>query len=205
LYLPPHLAHWGIAVSNGAENCMTYSIGFRAPKNQELTTEFLGFMQDKLNQDKLIWDDDFLTKIYQDADLTLQTHSAEISQAMMRKVSTILQKIKWSDDLVAEFLGTYLSEPKIDVVFDKNKKMAMRAFSEKIAKLGIALSLKSQMLFFNESFFMNGELTTFEGVSVEVLKTLADNRRIDACVILDEVLLQQLLDWYIAGYLYFSV
>src|SRR5512133_3315017 len=29
LYLPPQLAHWGIAVSDGKVDCMTYSIGFR--------------------------------------------------------------------------------------------------------------------------------------------------------------------------------
>ncbi len=195
LYLPPHLAHWGIAVSNGAEDCMTYSIGFRAPKNQELATEFLGFMQDRLNQDKLILDG-----IYQDADLTLQNHPAEISNVMVAKVSANLQKIKWSDEVVAEFLGTYLSDPKADVVFDANKKISMRIFGEKLAKLGIALDLKSQMLFFDDHFFINGEIVKFSGESATVLKQLADKRYIEPSRIQDE-LLQQLYDWYIAGYL----
>ena len=212
LYLPPHLAHWGIAVSTiddgCAKDCMTYSIGFRAPKNQELATEFLGFMQDRLNQDKLI-----LTGIYQDADLTLQKHPAEIGSAMISKVSKILQKIQWSDTDVAEFLGTYLSDPKADVVFDANKKMSLRLFGEKLAKLGIALDLKSQMLFFGVSplwtFFMNGEVVTFAGESATVLKALADKRRLvaddfQANKIQDALLLQQLYDWYIAGYLCFD-
>src|SRR3990167_5380334 len=41
LYLPPHVAHWGIAVGD----CITYSIGFRAPSAQELATQFLTYMQ----------------------------------------------------------------------------------------------------------------------------------------------------------------
>lgn len=209
LYLPPHLAHWGIAISDGAIDCMTYSIGFRAPKNQELATEFLGFMQDRLNQDQLVLDG-----IYQDADLTLQNHPAEISSAMISKVSAILQKIQWSERDVAEFLGTYLSDPKADVVFEPNKKISMRAFNEKLAKLGISLDLKSQMLFEASCFYLNGEAAKFTGDSAELLKKLADNRHLkpndissneDLHKEIDTRLLQQLHDWYIAGYLYFVI
>ncbi len=199
LYLPPHLAHWGIAVSDGAIDCMTYSIGFRAPKNQELATEFLGFMQDQLNQDKLVLDG-----IYQDADLSLQDHPAEIGKEMITKVSANLQKIQWSDKVIAEFLGTYLSEPKADVVFEPNKKMSMRNFSEKLAKLGIALDLKSQMLFSADNFYLNGEVATWIGESANILTKLADQRYIEASNIQDVLLLQQLYDWYIAGYLSFD-
>jgi 50S ribosomal protein L16 3-hydroxylase len=199
LYLPPHLAHWGIAVSDGKTDCMTYSIGFRAPKNQELATEFLGFMQDQLNQDKLVLDG-----IYQDADLSLQDHAAEIGKEMIAKVSANLQKIQWSDKLIAEFLGSYLSEPKADVVFDHNKKMSMRYFTEKLAKIGIALDLKSQMLFSSDNFYLNGEVTTWVGEPANILTKLADQRYIEASNIQDTLLLQQLYDWYIAGYLSFN-
>jgi len=199
LYLPPHLAHWGIAVSDGINDCMTYSIGFRAPKNQELATEFLGFMQDQLNQDKLVIDG-----IYQDADLSLQDHAAEIGREMIAKVSANLQKIQWSNKMIAEFLGTYLSEPKADVVFEPNKKMSIRNFSEKLTKVGIALDLKSQMLFSSDKFYLNGEVTTWTDEPANILTKLADKRFIEASNIQDALLLQQLYDWYIAGYLSFD-
>lgn len=204
LYLPPHLAHWGIAVSDGNEDCMTYSIGFRAPKHQELATEFFGFMQDKLNQDKLV-----LTGIYQDEELTLQDHPAEIGSAMISKVSDILQKIKWSETDIAEFLGTYLSDPKANVVFDTNKKIPLRTFSEKLKKQGLSLDLKTQMLFSNETFFINGEMLTLTGEPANMLKTLADRRQLEPSefvAISDEsalaLLLQHLCDWHSAGYLH---
>ena len=199
LYLPPQLAHWGIAVSKGVEDCMTYSIGFRAPKNQELASEFLGFMQDKLAQEHLQ-----LTGMYQDTDLALQNHPAEISNSMISKVSDSLKKIIWSDNDVAQFLGIYLSDPKADVIFEANKKMALTTFSGKLTKMGIALDLKSQMLFFNDHFFMNGEGVIFKDEPAETLKELADNRIIAAQAIDDLNLLQQLYDWYIAGYLSFE-
>lgn len=199
LYLPPHLAHWGIAVTDEGVDCMTYSIGFRAPKNQELATEFLGFMQDQLNQDRIILDG-----IYHDADLSLQDHPAEICKNMISKVSANLEKIKWSDKLVAEFLGSYLSEPKVDVIFEANKKMTLRNFTEKISKAGIALNLKSQMLFFADNFYMNGEAVKFTGESANILTVLADKRFIAASSVQDTLLQQQLYDWYIAGYLSFD-
>ena len=199
LYLPPHLAHWGIAVSDNGVDCMTYSIGFRAPKNQELATEFLGFMADQLNQDKII-----LEGIYQDADLTLQDHPAEIGKEMIAKVSANLQKIKWSDELVSEFLGSYLSEPKVDVIFEAHKKIPLSSFTEKLAKNGIVLELKSQMLFFADNFYINGEVATFTGKSATILTALADKRCLPPTSIEEALLLKQLYDWYIAGYLSFD-
>ena len=202
LYLPPHLAHWGIAVSDGKVDCMTYSIGFRAPKNQELATEFLGYMQDKLNQDAIN-----ITGMYQDADLDLQEHPAEISQDMISKVSAILKNIHWSEQDVGDFLGTYLSEPKPNVVFDANKKISLGNFNKKLLIHGIILDLKSQMLFMNNQFYLNGEAAAFKQRSASLLSKLADDRQLNASDInqepLEEKLQQQLHSWYLAGYLDF--
>ncbi|MBA3696313.1 MAG: cupin domain-containing protein [Methylotenera sp.] len=199
LYLPPQVAHWGIAVSDGSEDCMTYSIGFRAPKHQELASEFLGFMQDRLAQEKLV-----LTGMYQDSNLKLADHPAEISKDMVHKVGEILSKIQWSEDDITEFLGQYLSEPKPDIVFEANKKLSLKVFNDKLGKIGIALDLKSQMLFSGDTFYLNGEAASFNVETGNVLRTLSDNRKILPHRIEDPVLLQQLYDWYIAGYLYFE-
>lgn len=204
LYLPPQLAHWGIAVSDGKIDCMTYSIGFRAPKNQELATEFLGYMQDKLNQDQLT-----ISGMYEDADLGLQEHAAEISANMVSKVADILRKIQWSNNDIADFLGSYLSEPKPDVVFDPNKKTSLTNFNKSLAKYGIALDLKSQMLFSGNTFYLNGEAVTFSGESANMLTKLADLRLLSAndlnnSPITDETLLKQLHEWYLAGFLNFN-
>lgn len=204
LYLPPHLAHWGIAVSDGDVDCMTYSIGFRAPKVQELATEFLGYMQDTLNKEG-----NALPGIYQDADLTLQAHPAEISHSMITKVADILKRIQWSDQHVADFLGTYLSEPKPDIIFDPNKKISLQKFSERLVQNGICLALKSQMLFTEHHFYLNGESIATSTESESLMKTLADYRKISAreiqaCGGIDTSLISKLHEWYMAGYLYFD-
>lgn len=203
LYLPPHLAHWGIAVSDGEQDCMTYSIGFRAPKNQELASEFFGFLQDKINQDAIP-----LSGMYQDADLSLQAHPAEISAAMVASVSAQLQRIQWSASSVAEFLGRYLSEPKAHVVFDANKKISPANFLKQAASRGLTLDLKSLMLFEGDRYYMNGELTFCCGEAAAALKKLADDRLLTAAQLsgcLDQAALNQpLYAWYQAGYLHFA-
>ena len=203
LYLPPHLAHWGIAVSDGDQDCMTYSIGFRAPKNQELASEFLGFMQDKINQDTIP-----LSGIYQDADLSLQAHPAEISANMVSTVSAQLQRIQWSSGTVAEFLGRYLSEPKSHVVFDTNKKISQAAFLKQASSRGLSLDLKSLMLFEGERFYLNGEMTKSTSEAAATLKELADYRQLSATDLASHLNNDELnalfYAWYLAGYLHFS-
>lgn len=167
LYLPPQIAHWGISKS---DDCMTYSIGFRAPKTQELTHEFLGYLQDNLQLDGL----------YADPDLTLQTHPAEISSAMISKVSEKLQKITWDDHQVADFLGKYLTEPKQHIVFDAPKKLSLDAFLKRFSTAIVSLDLKSQMLFFKDCFYLNGEHLMATSGTEMALKKLADRRQLSS-------------------------
>ena len=203
LYLPPHLAHWGIAVSDGDQDCMTYSIGFRAPKNQELASEFLDFMQDKINQESIP-----LSGLYQDADLSLQAHPAEISANMVATISAQLQSIQWSNGTVAEFLGHYLSEPKRHVVFDTNKKISQAAFLKQASSRGLSLDLKSLMLFEGERFYLNGEMTFCASEAAATLKKLADYRQLSAADLVshlnNEDLTALFYAWYLAGYLHFA-
>lgn len=163
LYLPPHYAHCGTAVG---DDCMTYSIGFRAPKTQELQHEFLNYLQDNIATEGM----------YADADLALQTHPAEISEAMLKKVSASLQKITWGEDDVADFLGKYLTEPKPDVVFEPARKISKADFTKKLAQKTLHLNLKSQMLFHAEHFYLNGEKLSVTSTLFAEMRELADTK-----------------------------
>ena len=166
LYLPPQVAHWGIGIGD----CMTYSIGFRAPKAEELAGEFLNYLQEHRK----------LSGIYADPDLALQAHPAEIGDAMVKKVSSILDGLKWNDADVADFLGQYLSEPKPHIVFDAPKKMSLQVFEKRMKKEGIQLSLKSQLLKVSNTFYYNGEALDLDADSVELMTRLADVRQLSA-------------------------
>lgn len=189
LYLPPRLAHWGIAIGD----CMTWSIGFRAPSAQELATQFLIYMQDHLQIDGM----------YADSDLQLQRHPAQISGQTLRKVREMLQGVRWNSDDIARFLGTYLTEPKPHIVFDPPRRIALEKFRERLQRSGIALDLRSQMLFYGDYVFMNGELVQESGDTLQCLTALADHRAIPAGLGLPERAVELLHQWHGAGYLQF--
>lgn len=190
LYLPPQIAHWGVAVG---DDCMTYSIGFRAPKTQELAHEFMHFMQDHIQLDG----------IYQDPDLTLQAHPAEISSQMVNKVSQTLKAITWNDALVGRFLGQYLTDPKPHIVFDPPRKISLKLFSQRLSQTTLHLALASQMLFWQDAFYLNGDALTVPVALTFYLKTLADQRYLDCSTLSTEQLSElasTLYDAYLAGY-----
>jgi len=194
LYLPPQIAHWGVSES---DECMTYSIGFRAPKSQELQHEFLSYLQDHLSAEGL----------YSDPDLSLQKHPAEISDDMVNKVGEMLQKMTWDKQHVADFLGKYLSEPKADVVFDPNKKITKLEFIKQLSRRTIWLSLKSQLLFTDHRFYLNGEKLTVPATLYNEIKFLADHKHINTPTLetnIHELCGDVLYDAYLAGYVCFD-
>lgn len=194
LYLPPQIAHWGVSES---DDCMTYSIGFRAPKTQELQHEFLNYLQDHIQAEGL----------YGDPDLSLQNHPAEISDDMIHKVSNMLNAMTWDKAHVADFLGKYLSEPKMDVVFTPNKKISKAEFNKQLASKTLWLSLKSQLLFTNGQFYLNGEKLAVPANLHDALMQLADHRHINSPALpanIHAAFGDAIFDAYLAGYVCFK-
>jgi 50S ribosomal protein L16 3-hydroxylase len=65
------------------------------------------------------------------------------------------------------------------------------------------------MLFTGNTFYLNGDAVTFTGESAQILIKLADQRTLSADDLnnshtLNETLLNQLLDWYLAGFLHLN-
>lgn len=194
LYLPPQIAHWGVSES---DDCMTYSIGFRAPKTQELMHEFLNYLQDNIHADGL----------YADADLALQKHPAEISSAMVKRVSSMLQALTWDKQQVADFLGRYLTEPKLDVMFTPAKKISKAEFTKRLATKTLWLSLKSQLLFTHDNFYLNGEKLVVPAEISEVIKHLADKKYLNVTALqsnMHEICSDTLYEAFSAGYICFK-
>lgn len=187
LYLPPKYAHNGIAVGDS----MTYSIGFRAPSYQELATQFLVHLQDHLE----------IAGLYEDPELEMQAHPAEIGKGMLKKVKKVIDSIRWNDEDVAHFLGVYLSEPKSHLFFDPpHRPVLLKRFLDKTGKNGIRLDLKSQMLFVGNRLFINGEMLPFGSLDKKLLVELAD-RRCVGHVHTDPETASLLYQWYREGYI----
>ena len=188
LYLPPRCAHDGVAVGD----CITNSIGFRAPGAQELGVRFLEFLQDRIQ----------LEGIYRDPDLIPQRHPAWIGHDMVRKMRGVLRRIRWSGEDVAHFLGCYLTEPNDRVVFARPARpLPERAFAAQAARRGVCLALPTRMLFRSDTIFINGDAHPVGARAARLLSRFADRRSLAPLRRADLDLAHLLYQWYRAGYI----
>ncbi|MFC3110460.1 JmjC domain-containing protein [Undibacterium arcticum] len=190
LYLPPHYAHEGIAVGE----CMTYSIGFRAPSFQELGESFLQFMSDSID----------LPGRYADADLKPTKHPAEISRNMLTQIAAELNKVQFTEDDIAIFLGQHLSEPKPSVFFSAPARSVTPArFTAAAIKRGVILSRKTQMLYRGKHIFINGESFAVGSADKVLLTALANDRELPGASVATASadVLEALQIWYEDGWI----
>lgn len=187
LYLPPQCGHNGIA----EDDCMTYSIGFRAPANQELSEQFLVYLQDRICADG----------VYADPGLKTQPHPSEIGADMLRKVARTIRKVRWDDEDIANFLGSYLSEPKPHIFFEAPAQpLSAARFVRALQTRAIALDLKTQMLCHGSSVFVNGDSHRIGKASYRVLRELADTRQLAGSGKLTNEAIELLYKFYLDGY-----
>lgn len=190
LYLPPKYAHDGVAIGE----CMTYSIGFRAPSYQELGESFLHFMSESID----------LPGRYADPDLKLTTKPAEISTEMLDDISAEIAKIRFTDDDILIFLGEHLTEPKPSVFFTgPEKPLTPKRFQQAAIKNGLKLSRKSQMLYKGKHVFINGESFAVGREDKTSLTQLANQRELDGSDItnISQDVLEAFCLWYEDGWL----
>lgn len=187
LYLPPKYAHNGVAL----ETCMTWSVGFRAPKRAEVVSQFFAYLQDRLE----------LPGIYQDPHLKRPRHAGELPLAMLDWLHTALEDAMWNKADLEDFLGRYLSEPKAHVFFDPPERaLSLPRFSTRLKQRGIQLDARSQLLFRGNRFYMNGECVQASPSTLPALQALAD-RRVLPPGEYPPAVAETLYAWYLSGYL----
>ena len=188
LYLPPRYAHDGVALTE----CMTYSVGFRAPAAHELGSRFLEFLQDRLT----------LEGIYADPGLEPTRRPGRIPLPMLEACEKTLRSLRWSRADIAEFLGRYLTEPKAHVVFKRPQRaLGPEPFARSAQRAGVRLSLPSRMLFDARRIFMNGECARATAAAGRALRRLADARELRPPLELGHEARALLYEWYRAGYI----
>ncbi|HBF09989.1 MAG TPA: cupin [Gammaproteobacteria bacterium] len=95
LYIPPGVSHWGISEGE----CMTFSIGFRAPSAAETMQELVETITPQLNDNERYKDSDALIQYHQQQDFNNQLCPAAINS--FRQLITD----KLTDERIAHWLG----------------------------------------------------------------------------------------------------
>lgn len=99
LYIPPGIAHNGIAVG---DNCMTYSIGFRAPSRSELIAHWADTILDDLDNDDR----------YADPDLRQQANPGEIGSTAIDRLHAMVTERLSDRAAFARWFGEFSSASK---------------------------------------------------------------------------------------------
>ncbi len=99
LYVPPGFAHNGVAVG---DDCMTYSVGFRAPSRSELIGDFADHLIENMLGDPR----------YGDPDLSMQDNPGEITPAAIRQLHRLITDALLDKNAFAHWFGQYNSRSK---------------------------------------------------------------------------------------------
>ncbi|MBC7781788.1 MAG: cupin domain-containing protein [Proteobacteria bacterium] len=192
LYLPPGVAHDGIAL----DACATWSIGFRAPGARELAHDWLAFVDDRFDRDAR----------YADPDLQMQRSGAWLSDQFVERSRRMLGRLVFDRARFEEFLGAYLTEPKAHVRFvAPARPISFERFVETARINGVALAAASRMLHRGRYLFINGEVATVPMRARAHARRLADHRSLDGAHLPADVdggrWANALYDWYCSGYI----
>ena len=98
LYLPPLLAHCGTA----EDDCMTYSVGFRAPSAAEVLTHFTDFLGQFLPDEER----------YSDADAQPTSDPTQIQRDALDRLKALLTEHMSDERLLMTWFGQFMTEPK---------------------------------------------------------------------------------------------
>ena len=186
LYLPPGCAHDGVAL----DECITYSIGFQAPKQGELARDMLLRLADDAP-------DEVGAAMYRDAKQAAVSSPGEIPTALHEFAQAALAKALRDPSLLARVLGEYLTEPKSNVWFETSE-------SPNEISGPISLDRRTKMMFDTQHIFINGESFVASGRDASLMKQLADDRLLDGrslarCSAGARELMQ---DWIDAGWIH---
>lgn len=197
LYLPPGYAHDGVAMD---DECITASVGFRAPRAGELAASLLEQLADVVGRAE----QGAFASLYQDADQAACNAPSRIPESLTDFLQNAWQRIQPTRDDFEQVVGTYLSEPKPHVMFSPIKNSA--AALKKAGQRGIILSAATQMLYGKRALYMNGDVFMWRDMSaasVKWLKRLADERQAESQHIreMPGEAHELVEEWLLAGYL----
>jgi 50S ribosomal protein L16 3-hydroxylase len=169
LYLPPGYAHDGVAIGE----CMTYSVGFKAPHQSQLAADLLmGVAEELLDQDG-----SYPETIYKDPHQDAVQQDASISKALQQFAANAVAKAVSNPTLVNCLLGESLTEPKAHVWFDAPVQDAAMDLPW---PTDIVLDRRTKMLFDERHVFINGESFRASGTDAKVLRKLANEKALTA-------------------------
>ncbi len=148
LYLPPGVAHHGVAVDGP---CFTYSIGAVAPSHDALLQNFLVYWGQRLEQ---VIDPEAL---YADPQLRASAHPQRLGDDVVDETEKLLRASAWRRGDIEDYLGRLLTGPKPHIVFaPPARPLAPHKWRKQLATQRVRLALPTRGLRRGRHIFING-------------------------------------------------
>lgn len=171
LYVPPGVAHNGIAAS---DDCMTYSIGFRAPSRSELIEDWAESLLESLADDDR----------YADPDLAEQANPGEITPAAIERLHAMVTERLLDREAFAAWFGRSSTTPKnAEIDWRPEQPVTAEEVRELVAEGAVLLRNPASRFSFirhgaaSLSLFVNGERVLCTGPAAELAERLCAERR----------------------------
>ncbi|MBA2651829.1 MAG: cupin domain-containing protein [Tatlockia sp.] len=171
LYLPPHIGHYGIAMSG---ECMTYSFGYRSYQGQELWDSFAEYLSEKKS-----------TLLYQDPNWSSNENTSEIPNQAVLQAKKLMLKILGDETQLKAWFGCFVTQldSQAETLLPMPGDNDFKAFSDELTK-GASLRRNPLCRFAYQlqeggqgiSLFINGRAWDLDKVSIELIKLVANSR-----------------------------
>ena len=194
LYLPPGVAHHGTAVGD----CMTFSIGFRAPSQVELLQVYADQISTTTSN----------VEHYKDPPELPLTNKGELDAASLGQFRRLLRDSVNNDEAMTQAIARLLTDPvEIPSLYD-NETLSLEAFTNQLGSAtAISLHPAVRSLYIRDEnglrWFVNSVDYQASGEAAEAIMQLVDDYRLpseDIQVLLEhQHLLQALFQLYQDG------
>ncbi len=124
LYLPPGVAHHGIAIGD----CLSFSFGFRAPTKKELVSAYTNEWDEQ--------NDTAEDEFYTDPGLSLQESAGEIKTDHLQAIREFMLPTITDENKFSSWFGCYITENTGgDIIYDE-KELSADEFQTKFKQYG---------------------------------------------------------------------
>jgi len=196
LYVPPRVGHSGIAVG---EDCMTCSVGFRAPSHRDILLDFPEYIGEQLSEDVR----------YADPDLMPQDNPGQITSEAVKNVQKILMQYVEDCDRLGQWFGRYMTSPKYVDDETAQEELSLEDVRQQLAAGGKLVRNEGSRFAFKENgknlwLFVDGRQYTRGQAMTDLVKTLCAERTLSHAFGQSEEQDLLLLDLLNHGSLYLS-
>jgi 50S ribosomal protein L16 3-hydroxylase len=158
LYLPPSVAHEGVALDDG---CLTYSIGFRTSTHQDALAEFYEKFAESLD----------IPGRFSNLQTEPTRTPGRLPEQLVADLAALVDQHRPTREDLVLWLGESLTEPKPTTPFTPQPGSLEK---------GLRLARQTVASYSGRWFFMNGLSWEVSGGDAKLLRHLADTSALDA-------------------------